>query len=109
MSYSVLLAFAGLVTILAMSIGRQAIVALVPEDQRRTTYSLDSIIVELCFMIGSVAGVALATQVSSRAAMLMVAGAVVAVSIALYVFNPPVRLPGAVRGAGGGGGCCAGD
>jgi MFS family permease len=81
----------GMFTIPAMNIGRQAIAALVPEEQRRTAYSLDSIIVELCFMIGPVVGVALATQVSSGAAMTAIAFGIVAVGIALYVFDPAVR------------------
>jgi MFS family permease len=87
-----LLAFAGgVATIPAMSIGRQAIAALVPEDQRRTAYSLDSMTVELCFMIGPVVGVAVATQLSTNVALIAIACAVLAVGTALYVFNPAVR------------------
>jgi MFS family permease len=81
----------GVLTIPAMSIGRQAIAALVPEEQRRTAYSLDSVIIELSFMVGPVMGVALATQVSSAVAMTAIAVAVVLVGIALYVVNPAVR------------------
>ncbi|TCO64352.1 putative MFS family arabinose efflux permease [Actinocrispum wychmicini] len=94
MAYPVLLVtsfVAGVVTIPAMSIGRQAIAALVPEDQRRTAYSLDSVMVELCFMIGPVVGVALATQVSTKVAMIAIAGSVILVGVALYVVNPAVR------------------
>lgn len=81
----------GVLTIPAMSIGRQAIAALAPEDQRRTAYSLDSVIIELSFMVGPVMGVALATQVSSAVAMIAIAVAVVLVGIALYAVNPAVR------------------
>ena len=94
MPYLVLLVtsfVAGVVTIPAMSIGRQAIAALVPQDQRRTAYSLDSIMIELTFMVGPVVGVALATQVSTKAAMIAIAVSTVLVGIALYVVNPAVR------------------
>ncbi|GAB3914744.1 MFS transporter [Kibdelosporangium lantanae] len=94
MPYSVLLVASlvnGLVTIPAMSIGRQAIAALVPEDQRRTAYSLDSIIVELCFMVGPLVAVALSTQVSTTSAMTVIGVGTAVVGTALYVFNPPVR------------------
>jgi MFS family permease len=94
MPYPVLLVAAllnGLVTIPAMSIGRQAIAALVPEDQRRTAYSLDSIIVELSFMVGPLAAVALSTQVSTTSAMIVIGVGTAVVGTALFVFNPPVR------------------
>ncbi|MFD1050960.1 MFS transporter, partial [Kibdelosporangium lantanae] len=65
--------------------------ALVPEDQRRTAYSLDSIIVELCFMVGPLVAVALSTQVSTTSAMTVIGVGTAVVGTALYVFNPPVR------------------
>ena len=43
---------------------------LVTEEQRRTAYSLDSIGVEVSFMVGPAAGVVVATQVSSTVALL---------------------------------------
>lgn len=81
----------GLVVVPVMSIGRQAIAALVPEDMRRAAYSLDSVSVELTFMIGPAAAVAVVTQVSTGSAMTALAVAVCLVGVVLYVLNPAVR------------------
>ncbi|HEU5474863.1 MAG TPA: MFS transporter [Actinophytocola sp.] len=81
----------GFVVLPAMSIGRQAIAALVPPDLRRTAYSLDSISTELSFMVGPATAVFLATQFSATAAMTAMAIGIVAVGIALWVANPAVR------------------
>ncbi|MET0236063.1 MAG: MFS transporter [Kibdelosporangium sp.] len=94
MSYPVLLVLGfagGLFAIQVMSIGRQAIAALVPEEHRRTAYSMDSISVELSFMVGPLAGVALATQVSTSTALRAIAVGCALVGIALFVVNPPLR------------------
>ncbi|MDQ3406410.1 MAG: MFS transporter [Actinomycetota bacterium] len=94
MSYPVLLVAAfvgGLLVVPVMSIGRQAIAALVPDDLRRTAYSLDSISVELTFMIGPATAVFIATQGSTKTALTVMAIAVFLVGVALYVMNPRVR------------------
>jgi MFS family permease len=94
MSYPVLLVMAfigGLFAIQAMSIGRQAIAALVPEEHRRTAYSMDSISVELSFMVGPVVAVALCTQVSTTMALQTLAAGFAFVGIALLVMNPAMR------------------
>lgn len=94
MPYPVLLPMAflgGLLAIQPMSIGRQAVAALVPAAHRRTAYSLDSISVELCFMIGPVVAVALATQVSTSVALLVLAAGFLATGVSLFIFNPPLR------------------
>ncbi|SDD85680.1 Predicted arabinose efflux permease, MFS family [Actinokineospora iranica] len=94
MSYPVLLACAfagGFLVLPAMSIGRQAIAALVPVDLRRTAYSLDSVSVELTYMVGPAMAVLLATQVSTGVATIGVGGTVVAAGVALFVVNPRVR------------------
>lgn len=81
----------GVLVLPAMSIGRQAIAALVPPDLRRTAYSIDSISTELSFMVGPAVAVLLATQYSTTTAMLAMAVGVVLVGTALFVVNPPVR------------------
>jgi MFS family permease len=94
MSYPVLLVMGfvgGLFQIQAMSIGRQAIAALVPGEHGRTAYSMDSISVELSFMVGPVLAVALATQVSTSTALLTIAVGSALVGISLYVVNPAMR------------------
>jgi MFS family permease len=82
----------GLVTVPVQSIGRQAIAALVRrEDMRRTAYSLDSIAVELTYMIGPAAAVAVVTQVSPSAAMTALAAGIGLVGLALFAANPRTR------------------
>lgn len=83
--------FGGMLALPVFSVVRQSLAALVPEAQRRTAYSVDSMSVEVSFMIGPVLGVLAATQVSTRAAMVGLGVLVVAAGIALYVLNPPVR------------------
>jgi MFS family permease len=94
MPYPVLLVagFAGgFVTLPGMSIGRQAMAALVPEELRRTAYTIDSISTELSFMIGPAAAVFFATQFSTTAAMTAMACGVGAVGVALFLVKPAVR------------------
>jgi MFS family permease len=70
---------------------RQSLAALVPADQRRSAYSLDSMSVELSYMVGPLLGVLVATQVSTSAAMLTVGVLIVASGVSFYVVNPPVK------------------
>jgi MFS family permease len=94
MSYPVLLVMGfvgGLFSIQVMSIGRQAIAALVAEQHRRAAYSLDSISVELSFMVGPVVAVALCTQVSTSTALQTIAAGFALVGISLFVINPAMR------------------
>ncbi|WP_330359620.1 MFS transporter [Actinosynnema sp. ALI-1.44] len=94
MSYPVLLVvafFGGMFAVPTMSIGRQAIAALVPDEHRRTAYSFDSISVELSFMVGPLAAVALATQVSTSDALRVVAVGFAVVAVALFFANPAMR------------------
>jgi MFS family permease len=82
---------AGLFTLPMFSVVRQALAALVPEDQRRAAYSVDSMSTELSYMVGPMVGVLVAIQVSTTAAVLGVGVAIVTSGVALYVFNPPVK------------------
>ncbi|HEY3261577.1 MAG TPA: MFS transporter [Pseudonocardiaceae bacterium] len=85
-------AFAGGVLALPVfTVVRQALAALVPAEQRRTAYSVDSMSVEVSFMIGPVLGVLAATQVSTTAAMLGIGIYLLASGASLYLLNPPMR------------------
>ena len=82
---------AGLFVTPTFSILRQAIIAAVPEGQRRTALALDSVGIEISFMLGPVLGVWAATTWPTRwvlftAEMLTVVGA-----IAVWVVNPVMR------------------
>jgi MFS family permease len=81
----------GILVLPAMSIGRQAIAALVPTDLRRSAYSMDTVSTELSFMVGPFAAVLVATQFSTQTAMLVMACGIVMVGALLYVVNPAVR------------------
>jgi MFS family permease len=99
--YPVLLVSAlvsGLFTLPVFSVVRQSLAALVPEDQRRPAYSLDSMSIELSYMLGPLLGVLLATQVSTTVAMLTLGATIVASGVALFAFNPPVKGDSDVAG-----------
>lgn len=81
----------GILVLPAMSLGRQVIAALVPADLRRTAYSMDSVSAELSFMVGPAAAVLVATQLSTRTALLAMGFVVLVVGTMLYVANPAVR------------------
>ncbi|MFC0005658.1 MFS transporter [Micromonospora siamensis] len=89
---------AGLLALPVFSVIRQSIAAMVPESQRRPAYALDSMSVELSFMVGPALAVALATAVSPRGTLWAVGAGIVASGIALLVLNPPTR--GAEEAAG---------
>ena len=85
-------AFAGGVLGLPIfTVARQSLAALVPGEQRRTAYSLDSMGVELSFMAGPALGVVVATQLSTQVALLGVGACMVIAGLALLVFDPPTR------------------
>lgn len=82
---------AGLLALPVFSIVRQSIAALVPEQQRRPAYSLDSMSVELSFMAGPALAVLLVTTASATAAMYAVGAGIVGAGVALFLLDPPVR------------------
>jgi MFS family permease len=94
LSFPLLLALAfvgGLLELPVMSVGRQAMAALVPPEHRRAAFSLDSISVELSFMVGPAVAVLIATNVSTSAAMISLGCLILVTGAALFVVNPPVR------------------
>lgn len=85
-------AFAGGFLVLpVMSIGRQCLAALVPQQHRRTAYSMDSISVELTYMAGPTLVVLVATQMSTDAAVTALGLGVLIMGSLIYALNPPVR------------------
>ncbi|WFE27029.1 MFS transporter [Solwaraspora sp. WMMD791] len=82
---------AGLLSLPVFSVIRQSLAALVPAAQRRPAYALDSMSVELSFMIGPALAVLLATAVSPRVAILAVGAGLVAAGSALFAVDPPIR------------------
>ncbi|GHJ09918.1 MFS transporter [Micromonospora humidisoli] len=82
---------AGLFALPVFSVVRQSIAALVPAQRRRPAYALDSMSMELSFMIGPALAVALATAVSPRVTLWAVGAGIVGAGIALWLLDPPTR------------------
>jgi len=82
---------AGLFLVPVFSVTRQSLSVLVPLAQQRAAFALDSVAVELTFMLAPVIGVVLATQVSTVAALTVVGVATVAAGVLLWWTNPPTR------------------
>ncbi|MEV6816718.1 MFS transporter [Micromonospora sp. NPDC051296] len=94
LSYAVLLPAAFLAGSLALpifSVIRQSIAALVPAEQRRPAYALDSMSVELSFMIGPALATVGVTTISARLTLYLVGAGIVAAGVVLWLLNPPVR------------------
>ncbi|MET7471814.1 MFS transporter [Micromonospora sp. NPDC005222] len=82
---------AGLLALPIFSMIRQSIAALVPVERRRPAYALDSIAMELSFMVGPALAVALATAVTPRLTLWAVGAGIVGSGICFWLLNPPVR------------------
>ncbi|MFE0021778.1 MFS transporter [Amycolatopsis sp. NPDC059021] len=88
----VLVAFpAGLLAVPAGSLARQVLTALVPMTQRRSAYSLDTILVEASFMIGPAAGIAAITRFPATLTLSGIGVLFGATALLLWVTNPPIR------------------
>ena len=90
---------AGLFLVPVFSVARQSLSVLVPIARQRTAFALDSVLVELTFMLAPVVGVLLATQVSTTAALTVVGCATVGGGLLLMWANPPTRSSGAPSGS----------
>lgn len=92
-----LAALAGLFVIPTFSVIRQAVIASVPEDDRRTAISLDSVAVELSFMIGPAAAVWAATVWPTRWVLFSIEMLGVAAGVLLWLANPALHDESAVQ------------
>ena len=94
LSYGALLAagvVAGLFMVPVFSVVRQSLSVLVPEEEQRTAFALDSVCTELSFMLGPVLGVLVATTFSTTVALVGVGVATVGAGVLLMWFDPPTR------------------
>jgi MFS family permease len=85
-----LAALAGLFAVPTFSIIRQAMITVVPEQDRRTALALDSVAVELSFMIGPVIGVWAATTWDTSWVLFSVGMAEVLTSAIMWLANPAI-------------------
>ena len=81
----------GVLCIPVFGLMRQYMAALVPIEQRRTAFALDSMAVELSYMLGPALAVAGVTAIGSSATMYAVGAGLVAAGVATIVMNPPVQ------------------
>ncbi len=89
-----LAALGGLFAVPTFSILRQVLVSAVPEDQRRTALSLDSIGTEFSFMAGPALGVWAATMWHTGWAIFVFEWLSIVAGIVLVVINPALRVAG---------------
>ncbi|SDJ21061.1 Predicted arabinose efflux permease, MFS family [Nonomuraea maritima] len=83
--------FAGLLSLPVFSVTRQCLAALVPVDQRRTGFALDSMLVEVSYMVGpALAGAGIVT-LGSGVTMITIGAGLTVAGIGLILLNPPVR------------------
>jgi MFS family permease len=101
-------AVGGALQVPVMGLVRQSLAAKVPEEHRRQAYSLDSMAVELSFMIGPALAVLMITQLGDAVSTLRTVGVALGVSAAvLWVYDPRITAqsvapdgPAAGPGAG---------
>ena len=93
--YWVLLGFvavAGLFMFPVFSIVRQVLIGAVPESQRTAVLSVDSVVVELSFMVGPVLGVLAAVYLPTPVALLTCQLALVAGGLVLWIADPSLGV-----------------
>lgn len=81
----------GIFAVPIFSVVRQALSVMVPQEQRRTAYALDSMGAEITFMIGPAAGVLLATTIHTVVGLVIIGVTASMAGVFLMVFNPPTR------------------
>ena len=80
---------AGALSVPAFGLMRQYLAAMVPAEQRRTAYALDSMAVEVSYMLGPALAVAAVTGLGSDVAMIGVAVGMVGAGASLIMLNRP--------------------
>ncbi|WP_137120977.1 MFS transporter [Segeticoccus rhizosphaerae] len=85
-----LASIAGLFVVPTFSIIRQAVIAAVPEGDRRTALSLDSVVVEMAFIIGPVAAIWLTAVWPTAWVLFTLQMLGVAAAVVLWWANPAI-------------------
>jgi MFS family permease len=84
----------GVLAVPTFGIIRQVLGVIVPPERHRPAFALDSMSVEVTFMIAPAAAVLVGTQLSSTAALVVTGVANVASGAFFYVLDPPTRSAG---------------
>lgn len=85
----------GLLAVPVWSVIRQSVAAMVPEAQRRTAFALDSMSVEISYIVGPAVGTGLALWLSTGVAMWVVGAGWVLAGLLLALLDPPTRAEAA--------------
>jgi len=82
---------AGMLSVPAGSLARQVLAALVPPEERRAAYSLDTISIEATFMIGPAAGIAAITAFSPMWTLTALGVLFGGTAFLIWLVDPPLR------------------
>ncbi|MCF4121455.1 MFS transporter [Antribacter sp. KLBMP9083] len=82
---------AGLFEPPVFALSRTSLTVLVPTEQRRTAFALDSILTDLVYMVGPAAATLAATRAGTQPVLVVVGLATTAACLMLWVTNPPVK------------------
>ena len=94
-------AMAGLFMVPVFSVVRQSLAVLVPPEEQRTAFALDSVCTELTFMLAPALAVLVATTWSTTAALVSVGVATVGAGGLLMWFDPPTSSAGVLARSAG--------
>ncbi|MGH3584820.1 MAG: MFS transporter [Pseudonocardia sp.] len=83
----------GVLGVPIFSVTRQALAVMVPVSRRRPAFALDSMSVEISYIIGPAVGTLLALHLSTTAGMWLVGAGWLIAGSALFLLNPPTRAP----------------
>jgi MFS family permease len=89
-----LAALGGLFAVPTFSIVRQVLIVAVPEEQRRTALSLDSVCTEFSFMAGPALGVWVATVWDTAISIFVFEWLSIIAGLVLFIINPALRAAG---------------
>ncbi|HEY3472941.1 MAG TPA: MFS transporter [Amycolatopsis sp.] len=82
---------AGMLSVPAGSLARQVLAALVPVEERRAAYSLDTISIEATFMIGPAIGIAAITTLSPTFTLTALGVLFGGTAFLIWLVDPPIR------------------
>ncbi len=82
---------AGMLSVPAGSLARQVLAALVPVEERRAAYSLDTISIEATFMIGPALGIAAITTLSPTFTLSALGALFGGTAFLIWLVDPPIR------------------
>ncbi|MEV7093645.1 MFS transporter [Amycolatopsis sp. NPDC051045] len=82
---------AGMLSVPAGSLARQVLATLVPPEERRAAYSLDTISIEATFMIGPAAGIAAITAFSPTWTLTALGALFGVTAFLIWLVDPPIR------------------